>query len=171
MAVSPRAAAASVERAAGTYLGPEGRAPRYLHAGEMHVAESPTAITTILGSCVSVCLFDPVARVGGMNHFLLPLHVERERSLRFGSVAVPALVESVLSAGASRAALRAKIVGGASVIHAFRGNRNLGEENAHLAARLLEEAGIPVLDVDVGGMRGRKLVFHTDDGNAWIRCL
>ena len=42
---------------------------------------------------------------------------------------------------------------------------------ADLAARLLEEAGIPVLDVEVGGVRGRKLVFHTDDGNAWIRCL
>jgi chemotaxis protein CheD len=143
----------------------------YLHAGQLVAAATPTAVTTVLGSCVSVCLHDPVSRVGGMNHFLLPLHVDRERSPRFGTVAVPALVEAVVQAGAARARLVAKVFGGASVIAAMSCGRRLGEENARLALRLLEEARIPVLDHDVGGGRGRKLVFFVDEGTAWVRAL
>ena len=148
-----------------------GRSQAYLHAGQLAIATEPTAITTVLGSCVAVCLCDPVNRIGGMNHFLLPLHVERERSPRFGNVAVPQLVEAVLRAGATRGALVAKVFGGASVIGAFRTSRNLGEENWRLALRLLEQARIPVLDKDVGGQKGRKLIFHADDGTAWVRQL
>jgi chemotaxis protein CheD len=143
----------------------------YLHAGQLHAAAAPTAITTVLGSCVSVCLHDPVARVGGMNHYLLPHNVERERSPRFGNVAVPQLIEALLQAGATRGALVAKVFGGASVIGAMARGRRLGEENAILALRLLEEARIPVLDQDVGGGRGRKLVYFSDDGTAWVRQL
>jgi chemotaxis protein CheD len=147
------------------------RAQVYLHAGQLHVAAEPTAITTVLGSCVSVCLYDPVTKVGGMNHFLLPLHVEREKSLRFGTVAVPALIDAALRAGASRGGLVAKVFGGASVIATLGKGRRLGDENAALALRLLEEARIPVLDHDVGGQRGRKLVFIVDEGTAWVRQL
>jgi len=146
------------------------RESTYLHGGLVAVASSPTAITTVLGSCVAVCLYDPVARVGGMNHFLLPHHVERERSPRFGTVAVPQLVEALLGVGARLPALKAKVFGGSSVLHAFR-TRNLGDENAALALRLLAEAGIPVVEQDLGGQRGRKLIFHTDDGSAWVRQL
>jgi chemotaxis protein CheD len=148
-----------------------GRAQAYLHAGQLLAFAAPTAITTVLGSCVAVCLHDPVTKVGGMNHFLLPLHVERERSPRFGTVAVPALVEEVTRAGASRRSLVAKVFGGASVIGAMAQGRRLGEENVALALRLLDEAGIPVLDKDVGGSRGRKVVFLVDEGTAWVRQL
>ena len=75
-----------------------GRTQVYLHAGQIAVASEPAAITTILGSCVAVCLRDPDSRVGGMNHFLLPHHVERERSPRFGSCAIPALIDAVVRA-------------------------------------------------------------------------
>jgi chemotaxis protein CheD len=147
------------------------RAQVYLHAGQLHAAAAPTAIVTVLGSCVAVCLHDPISKVGGMNHFLLPLHVDREQSLRFGTVAVPQLIEAVVRAGASRSALVAKVFGGASVISAMASGRRLGEENALLALRLLDEAGIRVLDQDVGGTRGRKLVFLADEGTAWVRQL
>jgi chemotaxis protein CheD len=143
----------------------------YLHGGQLVATATPTSVTTVLGSCVAVCLFDPVARVGGVNHFLLPHHVERERSPRFGNVAVPELVRAVVRAGASREALVAKVFGGASVIAGMSHGRRLGEENAALALHLLEEARIPVLDRDVGGTRGRKLVFVTDEGTAWVRLL
>lgn len=148
-----------------------GRPRVYLHPGQLVAAAEPTAITTVLGSCVAVCLHDPDARVGGMNHFLLPHHVERERSPRFGTVAVPELVDALVRAGASRGALVAKVFGGASVIGAFRHGRRLGDENARLALRLLEEARIPVLDTDVGGERGRKVVFLADEGTVWVRRL
>lgn len=143
----------------------------YLHAGQLAVAAEPTAIVTVLGSCVAVCLWDPATRVGGVNHFLLPHHVERERSARFGTVAVPQLVEAVVRAGASRSGLVAKVFGGACVLGSVRQARRLGEENAALALRLLDEAGIPVLDRDVGGERGRKLVFVSDEGTAWVKLL
>lgn len=159
---------AAVARAAAP--DPGERSSVYLHGGQVAVAGEPTAITTVLGSCVAVCLYDPVARLGGMNHFLLPHHVERERSPRFGTVAVPQLVEALVEAGASRAELKAKVFGGSSVLDAFR-HRNLGDENASLALRLLEEAGVAVVEQDLGGQRGRKLIFHTDDGTAWVRHL
>lgn len=149
----------------------DGRPQVYLHAGQLTIAATPTAVVTVLGSCVAVCLHDPVTRVGGVNHFLLPHHVERERSTRFGTIAVPELVEAVVRAGASRASIVAKVFGGASVIGALSRTRRLGDENAALAFRLLEEARIPVLQQDVGGARGRKLVFLTDDGTAWVRPL
>jgi chemotaxis protein CheD len=135
------------------------------------VANTPTSIVTILGSCVSVCLWDPGAGVGGMNHYLLPLHVEREKSARFGSVAIPRLVEEVVTAGADPRRLQAKVFGGASVIGAFTRGRRLGDENARLALESLDALGIPIIDQDLGGMKGRKLVFHSDDGAAWVRIL
>ncbi len=146
------------------------RPQRYLHAGEVAVAAEPTAVVTVLGSCVAVCLHDPAARVGGVNHFLLPHHVARERSARFGTIAVPELVAAMVRAGASRSALVAKVFGGAGVL-AGRARGRLGEENATLAGRLLEDAGIPVLERDLGGERGRKLVFLTDVGTAFVRQL
>jgi len=152
--------------------GSDGRAREtvYLHPGEVRVVTEPTALVTVLGSCVSVCLFDLDAGVGGMNHYLLP-HSAVERSARFGAAAISLLLQEVLARGASRWSLRAKVFGGANSIRVPPGGRNLGEENAALAFRLLAEAGVPVLEQDVGGTRGRKLVFHTDAGSAWVRCL
>lgn len=151
--------------------GDGGRTQIYLHAGDLVVAKSPTAIVTILGSCVSVCLWDSGAGVGGVNHYLLPFHVEREKSARFGSVAIPRLVEEVVTAGADPRRLQAKVFGGASVIGAFSRGRKLGDENAQLAVESLKALGIPVVEQDLGGTKGRKLVFHSDDGAAWIRIL
>jgi chemotaxis protein CheD len=144
----------------------------YLHPGHLFASDTPTLVTTILGSCVAVCLFDLTAKIGGVNHFLLPLASGRERTPRFGDVAIPSLIDQLLGLGAVRANLQAKVFGGACVVASFSGNRrHLGEENAELALLTLEAQGIPVLDGDVGGTRGRKLVFQTDEGTAWVRSL
>lgn len=156
--------------------GPAGRPPIrasvYLQPGQVHAAAVPTAITTVLGSCVSVCLFDAEAGVGGMNHFLLPHPVNRERSARFGNVAMEELVAAVTRRGAARGRLRAKVFGGAAVLGTRQdGRRTLGDENVRVALGALLDLGVTVLDGDVGGTQGRKLVFHTDDGTAWMRTL
>ena len=83
------------------------RAAVYLVPGRLHAASEPTAITTVLGSCVAVCLHDPLASVGGMNHYLLPWPAPHERSARFGSIAIESLLESVLRLGAHQPRLRA----------------------------------------------------------------
>jgi chemotaxis protein CheD len=150
---------------------PAERETIYLHAGELVVTTRPSALTTVLGSCVSVCLWDPASGVGGMNHYQLALHVDRERSRRFGSVAIPELIESVILAGARQATLQAKVFGGAAQFGASTRGKSLGTANAELAVQLLAEARIPVLGGDVGGQRGRKLIFNTDDGSAWVRQL
>lgn len=152
--------------------GADGRARPsvYLHAGQVHASAEPSSVVTVLGSCVAVCLWDTRAGVGGVNHFLLPHPTLREQSARFGAVAMPQLLEQVLRLGARRAQLEAKVFGGACLMDAMKG-RNLGAENVELALRALQEAGVPVRERDVGGRNGRKLVFHTDVGAAWVRKL
>lgn len=145
----------------------------YLHPGQIFIAAHPSAITTILGSCVSLCLWDPVLKIGGINHYLLPFWVGDDiASPRFGTVAIETLIEKVLSMGARKNRLRAKLFGGACVIEAFRERKDhVGIVNARLAENMLHMQGIPVVERDLAGRRGRKLVFNTDDGTSWIKYL
>jgi len=145
----------------------------YLHPGQIFIATHPSAITTILGSCVSLCLWDPVLKIGGINHYLLPFWVGDDiASPRFGPVAIETLIEKVLSMGARKNRLRAKLFGGACVIEAFRERKDhVGVVNARLAENMLHMQGIPVVERDLAGRRGRKLVFNTDDGTSWIKYL
>lgn len=149
------------------------RARAYLHAGHLLVSAGPTAVTTILGSCVAVCLWDPRLRAGGLNHFLLPHWVGNgQSSPRFGNVATARLVEEMLALGSRKPDLQAKVFGGASVLAAFAGRKDhLGMKNVDLAMQVLAAHGIPVVARDVGGERGRKLIFHTDEGVAWVKVL
>lgn len=143
----------------------------YVHVGQLFASAEPRVVTTILGSCVSVCLWDPQAGIGGLNHFLLPQCVENGiSSARFGNVAIRHLLDEIAGLGGQIARLKAKLFGGASVIDAFQTPQNtLGMQNVALARRLLQETGIPVVAEDVGGAQGRKLVFQTRDGSAWVR--
>lgn len=142
----------------------------YLAPGRLFVSAEPVQVTTILGSCVAVCLWDPDARVGGVNHFLLPDGVPP--SPRFGCHAVPQLVAAVLAQGAARERLRAKLVGGACVLEALRAHaHNLGARNVEVARERLRAERVPVLAEDVGGDFGRRLVFDVQRGCAWIRTI
>ena len=145
----------------------------YLHAGHLFVSGTPCRVSTILGSCVSVALFDPEAQVGGLNHFLLPQGPENAApSARFGTIAVPWLIEALVAAGAQRRSLQAKVFGGACVLRAFRTTAgNLGTKNVQVAKAVLQAEGIPIVAEDVDGERGRKLIFQTHDGAAWVRSL
>ena len=138
----------------------------YLHPGALAASARPLAVSTILGSCVGVCLFDAQRGVGGMNHFLLPESAGNARpTARFGDVAMEQLLAEVLQAGARRAGLAARVYGGACVLAAFRGpGDHLGDRNVSAALRFLEDERIPVLQQDTGGRHGRRIVFHTWDG-------
>jgi chemotaxis protein CheD len=145
----------------------------YLHAGHILVSRDPCRVTTVLGSCVAVGMWDPNSGIGGINHFLLPERLATGAvSPRFGNIAVRALIEGVIAAGARRASLQAKVFGGACVLRAFRNNGwNLGSKNVQVARRMLLDEGIPIAAEDVEGTRGRKLIFQTHDGAAWVRSL
>jgi chemotaxis protein CheD len=145
----------------------------YLPPGRIFVSFEPCTVRMVLGSCVSVCLWDPLRGVGGANHFLLPYPGGNgQDSPRFGNVATQHLIEKLLALGCTKPGLMAKLFGGSCVLEAFRAQEtHLGTKNVTVARKLLNEEGIPVVVEDVGGQRGRKLIFQTDDGSAWVRRL
>ena len=151
--------------------GDPGPSAVYLHPGQMHVATGPCAIKTLLGSCVAVCLWEPAAHVGGAVHYLLPRgrHGHHETG-RYGTLAIPALVQAVCALGGQPGALHAKIFGGARVLAGLgpASGASLGDSNAQVAWEILAAEGIPVAGSDLGGDRGRRVLFHVEDGAAWV---
>ena len=151
---------------------PERRAV-YLAPGEVFAALEPSVASTILGSCVAVCLWDPGMRAGGANHFLLPDWTGNgTASPRYGNVAIERLIDRMEGFGCRVRDLQAKLFGGAAVIEALRHRpEHLGSKNVALARKLLCEARIPIVAEDVGGNRGRKVLFRTDSGLASVRLI
>ena len=144
----------------------------YLHPGQIHASADPCAITTVLGSCVAVCLYDARVKVGGVNHFLLPDHTHDAAVLgRYGPSATQELLDRMFALGARAETMTARLVGGANVLSAIRVKPSLGQRNADSAMEVLVAAGVLVSARDVGGETGRKLVFSTRDGTAWIKPL
>ena len=141
----------------------------YLIPGKVFATAQPFAISTIVGSGVAVFLWDSVNKVGGANHFMLPEGPESgENAMRYGNVANPALLQRMLDLGAERRNLEAKIFGGSVSGINFGGEgERLGERNLQTAEKFLRMNGIRVVYNEVGGIRGRKVVFQTDDGRAW----
>jgi len=141
----------------------------FLHAGQLFATGEPTEIVTILGSCVAVCLFDAARGVGGANHFMLPGSVEPP-SPRYAKNAVDLLLAQLLALGARRSRLEAKLFGGASMLKLGTGSHaDLGVRNIEAARLKLAEERIPIVSEDVGGNRGRKLVFSTAGGTVLVK--
>jgi chemotaxis protein CheD len=134
--------------------------------GEYKIANDPDVVlTTILGSCVAACLRDPVAGVGGMNHFLLPGTggTGGGDATRYGVHLMELLINGLLKQGARRDRLEAKIFGGAKTIASFS---NVGEQNAAFAVQFLRDEGIRLLGQSTGGDSGRKVEFWPVSGRA-----
>lgn len=132
--------------------------------------DSRVIITTTLGSCVATCLFDPVARIGGMNHFLLPdAGTDRlSAASRYGSAAMEQLINRMLSVTGRRDRLRAKIFGGANV----NGTRNdIGTRNVEFVMEYLATEGIPTMSWDVGGNQPRAVRFYPTTGRSQRRLI
>ncbi len=141
----------------------------FLYPGQLFVSREPVVITTILGSCAALCLWDCRKKIGGMNHYLLPEGTDDgPNRLRYGNVANPALLNELLAVGCEIKNLQAKVFGGSS---AFAANplQSVGTRNAQLAEEFLREAGIRLVAKDVSGKHGRKLIFNTQDGVTLIR--
>lgn len=135
--------------------------------GEHYVSTEPhVVLTTILGSCVAACMRDPVAGVGGMNHFLLPGDPEMARgadAMRYGVHAMELLVNGLLRQGAQRQRLEAKLFGGGRMM---KGLTDVGNLNADFAQRFLRDEGIAMVGGSLGGDRGRRIQFWPVSGRA-----
>ena len=138
---------------------------------QYHATNDTTVITTVLGSCVSVCLFDTTNGVGGMNHYMLPgdsgVSCSPETgSARYGTHAMKLLVEHVIELGATHANLEAKVFGAGRVMD---GMSDIGRQNADFALRYLKERRIRITAVDVGDTCPRKIYFYPATGQAFVK--
>ncbi len=134
----------------------------FLMPGKIVVAEQETLISTLLGSCVAVCLHDPLTKIGGMNHYLLPEVLNNEKpSPRYGVFAIPELIREMDKKGADIYQLQAKVFGGGNVLVDNKLGLSIGQRNIQLAEKVLKEHGIWIVRKDVGGERGRKITFDT----------
>lgn len=135
--------------------------------GEYFVTDDPNVlVTTLLGSCVAACIRDPVARVGGMNHFLLPgsdLRGRNTEAERYGVHLMELLVNGLLQHGARRDRLEAKLFGGARTIE---GLSDIGARNAEFAEKFLHNEDISIVGGSLGGDCGRRLQFWPVSGRA-----
>src|SRR5208282_6610884 len=135
----------------------------FLYPGQMYASREPVVITTILGSCAALCLWDRRKKIGGMNHYLLPEGTdEGPNRLRYGNVANPALLKEILALGCDTKDLQAKVFGGSS---AFAADplQSVGARNVQLAEEFVRDSGIRLVAKGVAGKYGRRLTFYTKD--------
>ena len=141
--------------------------------GEVYATQRDMVIVTVLGSCVSACLRDPHSRIGGMNHFMLPHragHTEGplSESARYGAYAMEVLVNHLLSLGARRDRIQAKIFGAGRIVP---GMSDVGARNATFALEYLERENIPVMASDLGREEASKVYFFPRSGRVLLKRL
>ena len=139
--------------------------------GETRVSdEEDVVLTTVLGSCIAACFYDPLAKVGGINHYLLAEGSASDPASmqRYGVYAMEVLINAMLAMGASRNRLKARIFGGATMSTGFR---DIGGDNIAFARRFLRDERIPLVAEDVGGNGARRVEFRPAVGLARCRVV
>lgn len=138
---------------------------------QIGVAENPSVLRTILGSCVGVCVYDRMKKMGGLAHILLPNNPGDGNPEKYADTAIPKMLERLMKDGCKKEFLSAKLAGGASM---FKFNANIslgqiGERNIEICKSILEKYGVPVLAEDVGGNAGRVIDFFLEDGRLKVK--
>ncbi len=140
-----------------------------LYPGEYHAVKGDTILSTLLGSCVSACLYDPVNRVIGMNHFLLVSRLENpdeyylQDSGRYALNAMELLINAMMKLGAKKVNLRAKAFGGARILSTLRDDYDdIPQSNVRFIRTFLTGENIDLVADDLGGDYGRKILFFND---------
>jgi chemotaxis protein CheD len=136
--------------------------------GEYFVHQEDILIMTTLGSCIAACLWDREAKVGGMNHFMLP--EGDSGSGRYGSYAMELLINQMMKHGATRSTMEAKVFGGGQVIDGMN-TMNIGERNTNFVMDYLKTERIPIMSKDVQGIYPRKVCFLPASGKAMVKRL
>jgi len=139
----------------------------FLHPGCIFVSKEPYLVSTVLGSCVSVCVWDPRTGIAGMNHHIhsKPFNKD-ERSSQYATLAIPYMLKAMVKLGGIKANFRAHIVGGAQ--SKYMTSYVVGEQNVKVAEKIMKNNFIQIITVDTGGEMGRKVVFDTENGEIAI---
>ena len=134
----------------------------FLYPSHLFVSAEPCEITTVLGSCIAVCLYDKEKKVGGMNHFMLPFwNGQGLASVKYGNIAIERLISEMIRKNCQVKDLVAKVFGGANQVNF---TARIGDRNADIATQVLNAHRIKIVAENVGGQQGRKIIFDTDTG-------
>ena len=147
--------------------------------GEFYVTKQNEAISTVLGSCISACIWDENMAIGGMNHFMLPIkgddvgshgwQQDNSYTCRYGLWAMEYLINEILKYGGSRQNLKVKLFGGGRVIANM--TADVGEKNIAFAKEYIENEQFEIVSTDVGGYWPRKVLFFPATGRALVKKL
>ncbi len=144
---------------------------------DLNICVSPDGITTLgLGSCVGIAVRDPVTKIGGLAHIMLPDSKEIKNNSnipKFADTGIEELIKQVVGKGANKSRLVAKIAGGAQMFAFNSGNATMrvGERNVAATIKKLKELGIPILAQDTGDSYGRTVIFYPENGDFVIRAV
>lgn len=144
---------------------------------ELKVATQPHRLITLgLGSCVGLTLYDPVTRVGGLLHIMLPDSTQFTnvvKPAKFADLGIPLLISEIRRVGGRVTNLQAKMAGGAQMFSGLNEKfvLNIGERNINMARQTLKGLGIKVMAEEVGGNRGRTMILDTDNGQVFLRTV
>lgn len=143
-----------------------------IQAGGIFVADEPALVRTVLGSCVAACLFDPVAKVGGMNHFMLPDGTsDAGAPTRYGVYAMELLINGIMQKGGSRFRLKAKVFGASHVLLLNTDSLAVPARNIAFIRKFLTDERIPAVAQQLGGNRPLDVAFETHTGHARVRAF
>lgn len=146
-----------------------------IHPGEYYTSKDDIYIATVLGSCISVALYDIKQGFGGMNHFMLPKSnrdepLSSEDEGRFGNYAMELLINDMINKGSSKQSLRAKVFGGGNVLDAGNSQMNMtGINNINFALNYLKAENIPIIVNDTGGIFPRKIYFNPLTSKVYLK--
>ncbi|PRR79381.1 Chemoreceptor glutamine deamidase CheD [Clostridium liquoris] len=144
---------------------------------DLNVATSPDKIITVgLGSCIGIALYDKINGIGGLLHIMLPDSTQFSNvtnPLKFADLGIPILIEKLESKGANKGNLKAKIAGGASMFNFSDKSMtmDIGNRNGISVKKVLNKFSIPVLSEDIGGNKGRTMIFDTANGTVQIKTV
>jgi chemotaxis protein CheD len=144
----------------------------YLMPAELMVADRPGFITTVLGSCVAICLWDESIKLAGINHYMLPLwNGYGLETPKYGNIAIEKLIEKMLAKGSSPNKMIAKVFGGAEVLNLKEHTFDISERNILIAKELLGQKKIALVASSIGGKHGRKIIFDTATGKVYQKFI
>ncbi|MCK9297295.1 MAG: chemotaxis protein CheD [Desulfobulbaceae bacterium] len=150
----------------------KGKKIRRIGIGEYYASASPVIISTLLGSCVAACLWDPVKKIGGMNHILLPGKADMKHfntPARFGVNAMELLINEIISLGGRKKDLVAKIFGGSSIYPVLTENFAAGPRIVAFVKEFLSLESIEIINENTGGTDTRVIYFHTDTCDVFLK--
>ena len=139
----------------------------YLYPSTLFVNKDPYKVVTVLGSCISICLYDKKLKIGGINHYMLPLwNGNGLASPKYGNLAIKKLIKLMESLGCNKKDMIAKVFGGANQINS---SAKIGERNIQIAIDVMKEEGIKISAKSVGGTIGRKIIFDTHTAEVMMK--